>query len=107
MANINSEMAELKMIAINISALQNQQYSRMEDLLTKQFDALTQNLSSLGAKVDAFIASSSQKDTAISTLTAEVETLKAQISAAPAGDSPEAIQAAADQAAAIAAKIPS
>jgi hypothetical protein len=107
MANITSEMAELKMVALNISAVQQQHYDRLEVFVTHQLDILTANLTAIGDKLDTLVSSSSSKDIIITTLTAERDALmverdalKAQVDASPAE-----IQAVADQVGVLSAKL--
>jgi hypothetical protein len=108
----NADISELRLIVLNISSIQQQYFSRLEVSMSKQLDALTSTISLLASKVDDLVKSSADKDVTISAisaerdgLVAECNTLRDKVAETAGADSLDAIQAVADQAAAISAKL--
>lgn len=92
MAN-NSDVSEIKLILLNLSALQQQNQHRLDTTLSAQFDTLLANLNVLTTSVNTLIEHSTQKDAVIADLTAQLQTAREALQSV---DSPDKIAAVAD-----------
>jgi len=113
--SIQSDIAELRMIALNISAKQQEITSTM----TAQLDAVVEWVKTLGGKIDGLLAKSANDAASVASLTTlnaqlvrqlravsdERDALKAQAVAGSSADAPADIQAQADAIKALADKI--
>jgi hypothetical protein len=78
MASSASEIAELRMVAVNISAMQQQHYTKLETFVSAQMGDVHASFAQFNSRLDAFLSDIASGDARLAAALAECGALRAE-----------------------------